>query len=53
VDICEIKKFCAQRLQPIEQPEHYKIVENFPMTALGKPKKFIMRKQFMEELGLT
>ncbi|WP_044346277.1 AMP-binding protein [Dethiosulfatarculus sandiegensis] len=52
-NIEEIKGFCDQRLSPLEQPEHYKIVKSFPMTALGKPKKFVMRKQFMQELGLT
>ena len=33
-------------------PRYVRIVEQFPLTATGKPQKFEMRKAMIEQLGL-
>ncbi|HKM70024.1 MAG TPA: hypothetical protein VJX94_08170, partial [Stellaceae bacterium] len=51
----------AQRHPPrlTDQIAHYKIpryvkfVDGFPMTATGKIQKFLMRRQMIDELGLS
>jgi fatty-acyl-CoA synthase len=32
-------------------PRYIRFVPEFPMTATGKPQKFVMREQIMREIG--
>jgi fatty-acyl-CoA synthase len=34
-------------------PRHIRFVDAFPMTITGKVQKFVMRKQTIEEMGLS
>jgi fatty-acyl-CoA synthase len=47
----EIRSFCQGQISHHKVPRHIHFVAEFPMTATGKPQKFIMREQIMRELG--
>ena len=34
-------------------PRHIRFVPEFPLTATGKPQKFVMRDAMIRELGLV
>jgi fatty-acyl-CoA synthase len=48
----EIADFCKGQIAHFKVPRYVRIVEQFPLTATGKPQKFEMRKAMMEQLGL-
>jgi len=52
LDSDEIRTFCQGRIAHFKIPRHVRCVTQFPLTATGKPQKFVMREQMMRELGL-
>jgi fatty-acyl-CoA synthase len=46
----EIQSFCRGEIAHFKIPTHVRFVSEFPMTATGKPQKFVMRRQVMDEL---
>ena len=46
----EIQSFCRGEISYFRIPTHVRFVPEFPMTATGKPQKFVMRQQVMDEL---
>jgi fatty-acyl-CoA synthase len=47
----EIRMFCQGQIAHHKVPRHIRFVPEFPMTATGKPQKFVMREQIMGEIG--
>jgi fatty-acyl-CoA synthase len=47
----DIRLFCQGQIAHHKVPRHIRFVPEFPMTATGKPQKFVMREQIMAELG--
>jgi fatty-acyl-CoA synthase len=47
----EIADFCRDKIAHYKVPRHVRIVEQFPLTATGKPQKFQMRDAMMQWLG--
>ena len=43
---------CRGQIAHFKVPRYLRFVDEFPMTVTGKPQKFIMREQMVEELGL-
>jgi fatty-acyl-CoA synthase len=48
----ELKDFCKGKISHYKVPRYFKFVNEFPMTVTGKPQKFQMRRQSIEELSL-
>ena len=48
----ELKDFCKGKISHYKVPRYFKFVNEFPMTVTGKPQKFLMRRQSIEELSL-
>jgi len=48
----EIRAFCQERIAHYKVPRYIRFVSEFPLTATGKPQKFVMRGQMMRELGV-
>jgi fatty-acyl-CoA synthase len=48
----EFIDFCRSSLAHYKTPRHVRLVSEFPLTATGKPQKFVMRQRMVEELGL-
>jgi len=49
----EIRTFCQGQISHYKVPRYIRFVPDFPMTATGKPQKYLMREQIMREIGLT
>jgi fatty-acyl-CoA synthase len=49
----EIREFCRGQIAHYKIPRYVKFVDAFPMTVSGKTRKFVMREQSTEELGLA
>jgi fatty-acyl-CoA synthase len=49
----EIRSFCQGRISHHKVPRYIRFVAEFPMTATGKPQKFVMREQIVRELGAS
>jgi fatty-acyl-CoA synthase len=47
----EIAAFCQGQIAHYKVPRHVRFVPEFPVTATGKPQKFMMREAMMRELG--
>ncbi len=47
----EIRSFCDGRIARYKVPRFIRFVAEFPLTATGKPQKFVMRDAMMRELG--
>ena len=47
----EIAAFCQGQIAHYKVPRHIRFVADFPLTATGKPQKFLMREAMMRELG--
>ena len=45
--------FIKERLADYKVPRHIRFVSEFPLTATGKPQKFVMREAMVRELGLV
>jgi fatty-acyl-CoA synthase len=48
----EIRSFCQGKVAHFKIPRFVRFVAEFPMTATGKPQKFMMREQMIRELNL-
>jgi fatty-acyl-CoA synthase len=48
----DIRLFCQGQIAHHKVPRYIRFIPEFPMTATGKPQKFIMREQIMTELGV-
>ncbi|RPH62624.1 MAG: AMP-binding protein [Burkholderiales bacterium] len=49
----EIKAFCQGRIAHYKVPRYIRFVPEFPLTATGKPQKYVMREQTMRDSGLS
>ena len=49
----EIQSFCRGQISHHKVPRYIRFVPEFPMTATGKPQKFVMREQILSELAAT
>ncbi len=47
----EIQSFCRGQISHHKVPRHIRFVPEFPMTATGKPQKYVMREQIVSELA--
>jgi fatty-acyl-CoA synthase len=47
----EMRSFCEGRIAHYKVPRLIRFVPEFPLTATGKPQKFVMRDAMMRELG--
>ncbi|MEM9638275.1 MAG: AMP-binding protein [Pseudomonadota bacterium] len=47
----EIRLFCKNNIAHFKVPKHIRMKSELPMTVTGKPQKFIMRDQMVEELA--
>lgn len=47
----ELQAYCRERLAIFKVPEYVRFKDELPMTATGKPQKFVMRDSMIEELG--
>lgn len=45
-----VKAFCKDAIAHFKVPSHVRIVTSFPMTVTGKPQKFDMRNQMIQQL---
>jgi fatty-acyl-CoA synthase len=48
-----IRLFCRENLSRHKVPKFIRFLESFPLTASGKVKKFELREQLLNELGLN
>ena len=48
----EIRTFCRGQISHHKVPRYIRFVPEFPLTATGKPQKFVMREHIISELGL-
>ena len=48
----DVGAFLQGQVAHYKIPKYIRIVENIPMTITGKPQKFVMRDQMVEELKL-
>lgn len=48
----ELVAFCQGQIAHYKLPRHVRFVTEFPVTATGKPQKFVMRETMVRELGL-
>jgi len=53
IDEQQVRTFCQGQIAHYKVPRYVRIVEQFPLTATGKPQKFEMRNAMIRELGLT
>ncbi|WP_187972355.1 AMP-binding protein [Aquibium microcysteis] len=49
----EIRAFCQGQIAHYKIPRYVRIRPSLPMTVTGKPQKFIMRDEMVDELGIT
>jgi fatty-acyl-CoA synthase len=47
----EIQTFCRGQISHHKVPRYVRFVPEFPMTATGKPQKYVMRDQIVSELA--
>ncbi|MBW4707157.1 AMP-binding protein [Roseobacter sp. YSTF-M11] len=47
----DIRQFCRDNIAHYKVPAHVSFRKELPMTVTGKPQKFIMRDQMLEELA--
>ncbi len=48
----EVRAFCKERISHFKVPTHVRFKPELPMTATGKPQKFIMRDSMVDELNV-
>jgi fatty-acyl-CoA synthase len=52
IDEQQVRDFCKGEIAHYKVPRYVRIVEQFPLTATGKPQKFEMRNAMIAQLGL-
>ena len=40
-------RFCDEQITHYKAPEHMRIVDDLPVTVIGKPQKFVMRDRMV------
>ncbi len=53
LDAADLTAFCKGAIAHYKAPSQIRFVREFPLTVTGKPQKFDMRRQMIQELGLT
>ena len=48
----DITEFCSSRISNMKVPKYIKIIDEFPLTLLGKVQKFKLREMAIQEMGL-
>jgi len=48
----ELRDYCRGQISHQKIPRYFQFVESYPMTASGKPQKFVLRQQAIQVLGL-
>ena len=48
----ELREFCKGRISHQKVPRYFQFVDTYPMTAIGKVQKFILRERAIQALGL-
>ncbi|MDQ2088951.1 AMP-binding protein [Marimonas arenosa] len=48
-----LRDWCRGKIAHYKVPRYIRFVTEMPMTVTGKPQKFVMRDQMIEELGLS
>ncbi|EFN57192.1 hypothetical protein CHLNCDRAFT_21648 [Chlorella variabilis] len=48
----ELREFCRGKIARYKVPRYWKMVDSFPMTVSGKPQKYLMREQAVQDLAL-
>jgi len=48
----EVRRYCRDGISRHKVPKYIKFVTSLPLTASGKVKKFELKEQLIEELGL-
>jgi fatty-acyl-CoA synthase len=51
-DEAEMRQYCRANISRQKVPKYFRFVTEFPLTASGKVKKFELRQQLIQELGL-
>jgi len=51
-DEAEMHAYCRANISRFKVPRYIKFVTEYPLTASGKVKKFELRQQLIEEMGL-
>jgi fatty-acyl-CoA synthase len=51
-DVDEIREYCKGKIAHYKIPQHFRFVDEFPMTVTGKIQKFRIREIEIKELGL-
>lgn len=49
----DVRAYCRSNIAHFKVPSHVRMKTELPMTVTGKPQKFLMREQMMEELGMV
>ncbi len=47
-----VRAYCKDQIAHYKVPRYLEFMEAFPMTATGKPQKFALREQLIQQLGL-
>ncbi len=47
----ELRAFCQGQISHQKVPRYIRFVSEFPLTATGKPQKFVMREQMVNEMS--
>ncbi|MEX0340431.1 MAG: AMP-binding protein [Arenibacterium sp.] len=48
-----LREWCRARIARFKVPRYVHFAPDMPLTATGKPRKFVMREKMMKALGLT
>jgi fatty-acyl-CoA synthase len=46
----DVRAFCQGQISHHKIPRYIRFVSEFPLTATGKPQKFVMREQILNEM---
>jgi fatty-acyl-CoA synthase len=49
LDVDELRRYARQQLASFKVPRHVVVVDELPMTASGKVRKFMLREQFLAQ----
>lgn len=48
-----LREWCREKIARFKVPRHIRFASHMPLTATGKPQKFMMRDEMCKELGIT
>lgn len=52
LDPADIRAYCKDQIAHYKVPRYIEFMQEFPMTATGKPQKFTLREQLIRQYGL-